>query len=210
MIRRKLRQGWLPLLALAAVAAAAGVAAASSDDAAAASPEQVMESFIAAMNRHSVDDQYAHYAEGMVYIDEGQRFRAYKEMERSDREFEAVNDAVWSYEVLEAGPDSLEMIITEDMEFYRLLGVGPRSHRARYRFRDGKIVEARVWSWTEAGRPYGKTRDRFVAWLLAERPEEAERVTRGGGLLFTQEAAPHINELLRQWPEAVLPSGDAP
>lgn len=161
--------------------------------------EKVMRSYIAAMNRGDVDAQYSHYGADMHYLDDGQRITPNKEGERSDREFESGNNVKWSYTAVGAGLDSLEMIVSEGMDFYTLLGVGPRSHRARYRFRDGKIVRAQAWDWTQAGRPYRGARDRLVAWALKERPAEAASVTKNGGLIFNKESAARINLLVKEW-----------
>ncbi len=161
--------------------------------------EKIMRSFIAAMNRHDVDAQYTHYGKDMHYLDNGQRIIPNKEEERGDREFESANNAKWSYTVLGAGLDSLEMVVTEGMDFYDLLGVGPRSHRARYRFRDGKIVQAQAWDWTQTGRPYDGARDRFVAWALKERSAAAAQVTGNGRLIFGKQTAARINALVKEW-----------
>jgi hypothetical protein len=161
--------------------------------------ESIMDRHIAAMNRHSVDEQYANYGVGMVYIDEGHRIAPSREDERADREFEEANHAVWSYRVLGGGLNTLEMVITEDMEYYRLLGVGPRSHRARYRFHDGKIIEAQAWDWTEKGCPYRARRDSFVVWALQNEPVQAAKVTREGRLRFERSSAASINALVSKW-----------
>jgi TolB protein len=92
-----------------------------------------------------------------------------------------------------------QLVITEDMEFYRALGVGPRSHRARYRFRDGRIREIEAREWFEDGRPYRGARDLFTAWLRRERPAEAALVTGAHGLIFDQSTAPVLNQLAREW-----------
>jgi TolB protein len=160
---------------------------------------RVMESFIAALNRHDVDAQYAHYAPDIHFVDEGRRVAPKRNEERSDREFEAANRAHWSYEVLGAGLDTLDLVIREDMEFYDLLGVGTRGHRARYRFRDGKIAEGRAWDWTQRGRPYEGARDGFAEWAAKERPEEAARFLRGGELRFDGESAALMNPLVAEW-----------
>jgi TolB protein len=164
--------------------------------------EPLVASLIDALNRHDVDAQYGHYTADMVYLDEGRRIAPEREGERSDREFEWANDARWSYEVLGAGLDSLELVLTEDMEFYRALGVGPRSHRARYRFREGKIREAEVREWFEAGRPYRGARDLFVEWLKRERPEAAAFVLGPEGLRFDGRTAARVLPLAREWRQA--------
>jgi hypothetical protein len=161
--------------------------------------DRVMRSYVAALNRHSVDAQFAHFAPNMEYLEGTRRASPDKEQERADREFEAANGAVWSYRVVGAGRDSLEMVVTEDMEFYRLLGAGARSHHACYGFRDGKIAGAHSWDWTQAGTPYDEAKRRFVAWLVSARPGDATRITKDGDLVFTGQSAPIINELLRQW-----------
>jgi TolB protein len=168
-------------------------------DAARQQNEAVMRSFIAAMNRHDVDTQYAHYGAGMHFIDDGRRVVPERNEERLDRQFEAANRARWSYKILGAGIDSLEMIVSERMDFYDLLGVGTRRHRARYRFRGGKIVEGRTWEWTQEGRPYRGARDGFAAWALKERPDAAARFTRNGGLVFDGTTPALMNPLVREW-----------
>ena len=167
--------------------------------------EKVMRSFIAALNRHDVDAQYRHYSPDVTYLDNGSRVVPDKERSRPNREFEAANHAQWSYRALGAGLDSLDVIVTEEMEFYRLLGVGARSHRAYYRFREGKIFEVEAWDWTQSGRPYAATRDRFAQWVLRERPDAAAHVINGGGLQFNAATAPVINLLLREWRAAGMP-----
>lgn len=174
-------------------------------EAARAKNEPVMRSFIAALNQHDVDAQYRHYSPDVAYLDNGSRVVPDKERSRPNREFEAANHAQWSYRTLGAGPDSLDVIVTEEMEFYRLLGVGVRSHRACYRFRDGKIFEVEAWDWTQSGRPYAATRDRFAQWVLRERPDAAARVINEGRLQFNAATAPIINLLLREWRTAGMP-----
>jgi TolB protein len=164
--------------------------------------EAVVARFIESLNAHDVDAQYRLYTHDMAHIDEGRRVVPRKDEERADREFEGANGARWSYVVLGAGLDSLELVITEDMEFYRSLGVGARSHRARYRFRDGKIREAEAREWFEAGRPYDGARDLFTAWLKRERPGEAARITGADGLNFDRSTAPLLAPLAREWRKA--------
>jgi TolB protein len=161
--------------------------------------EPVVASLVEALNRHDVDAQFGHYASDMVYLDQGRRIPPDRQGERSDREFEAANGARWSYEILGAGLDSLELVVTEDMEFYRALGVGARSHRARYRFREGKIIEAEAREWSEAGRPYRGARDLFVEWLKRERPEAAEAVLGPDGLRFGGRTARRVLPLVSEW-----------
>jgi hypothetical protein len=164
--------------------------------------EPVVASLVEALNRHDVDAQFGHYASDMVYLDEGRRIAPDRDGERLDREFEAASDARWSYRVVGAGLDSLELILTEDMEFYRALGVGARSHRARYRFREGRIFEAEAREWFEAGRPYRGARDLFVEWLKRERPEAVAAVLGADGLRFDGRTAPHVLSLAREWRRA--------
>ncbi|MFI5169331.1 MAG: hypothetical protein ACHQM7_03125, partial [Vicinamibacterales bacterium] len=91
-------------------------------------PEQVFQGFVDAMNRHDVDAQYAHYAADMRYVDEETRIVPPRESERLDREFERGSGAFWSYEIVGRAPDRLDVILTEDMEFYRALGAGRVRH----------------------------------------------------------------------------------
>ncbi len=161
--------------------------------------EPVMREYIAALDRHDVDGQYSHYSPEMLQPAEGQSVAAKREKSRNEREFEAGSNARWSFTVVGAGLDSLEAIVTESMDFYDALGVGPRSHRARYRFRDGKIAEIETWDWSQPGRPYEGARDRFVAWLTKERPAQASRVLRDGRLIFKKGTAAEMTALAREW-----------
>jgi hypothetical protein len=161
--------------------------------------ERVFSSYVAALNRHDVDAQYAHYADDMRYLDGGARIVPPRESERLDRAFERGSGAVWSYEILGRASDRLDVILTEDMEFYRALGVGPRSSRREVRFRGDKIVEMSASDWTQRGRPYEGARDLFKAWLVAERSAAAARVVKDGGLVFDGQSAPILNPLAREW-----------
>ena len=158
-----------------------------------------MRAYIAALDRHDVEDQYSHYSTEMLQPPEGQTFEAKKEKSRNEREFEAGSHARWSYEIVGAGPDSLDAIVTEGMDFYDALGAGPRSHRARYRFRDGKIADIETRDWTQPGRPYEGARDRFVAWLSEERASQAARLLKNGRLVFTKDTAAPMTALAREW-----------
>ena len=160
---------------------------------------RVLDRLIDALNRHDVDGQFAQYASDVRFVDGGQRVAPNKERSRSNREFEAANNAKWSYRVVGRGEDTLEVVVTETMELYDLLGVGPRSHRARYRFRDGKIVEVEAWDWTQRGRPYAEARDTFTRWAARERAGAAAQVMRDGRLLFNKDHAAAINQLVREW-----------
>jgi hypothetical protein len=162
-------------------------------------PERVFSSFVDAMNRHDVDAQYAHYAPDMRYLDEGRRIEPTREKERLDREFERGSGASWSYEILGRAADSLEVILAEDMEFYRALGAGPRSSRRTVRFRGDKILEMSARDWTQRGRPYEGARDLFKQWLLAERPEAAARVVKDGRFVFDGRTGPLLGPLAREW-----------
>jgi Tol biopolymer transport system component len=168
-------------------------------DAARAANEPVMRGYIAALDRHDVDGQYSFYSPEMLQPPEGQTVAAKRERSRNEREFEAGSNARWSYVVVGAGLDSLEAIVTEGMDFYDALGVGPRSHRARYRFRDGKIADIETWDWTQPGRPYEGSRDRFVAWLTKERPAQAARLLQNGRLVFTKATAATMTGLAGEW-----------
>jgi hypothetical protein len=168
-------------------------------DAARAANEPVMRGYIAALDRHDVDGQYSHYSPEMLEPAEGQSIAAKRDKSRNEREFEAGSNARWSYEVVGAGLDSLEAIVTEGMDFYDALGVGPRSHRARYRFRDGKIAEIETWDWTQRGRPYEGARDRFVSWLSKERPAQASRLLKEGRLVFNKGTAAPMTALAKEW-----------
>lgn len=112
---------------------------------AAQTPEQVFQGFVDAMNRHDVDAQYSFYAPDMVYVDEGRRIAPPREEERLDRAFERGSSASWSYEIVGRGPDRLDVILTEDMEFYRALGSGPRSSRREVGFRDDGSCSCPEW-----------------------------------------------------------------
>jgi len=161
--------------------------------------EPVLRSYLAAMNRHDVDAQYAHYAGDMVYVDGERRTHPDREAERPHREFEGGSVGVWSAAVLDAGLDSLELRMTEELDYYRALGVGPRHSRRSLRFRDGKIIEMRSSDWTQDGRPYEGARDLFKAWLLRERPEQARQVTRADRLVFNGATAALLTPLAREW-----------
>lgn len=163
------------------------------------SNELVMQNFVAGLNRHDVDAQYALYAKNMVYLDGARRVKPDRESERTSREFEAANDATWRFELSKAGPDWLVGTLTEDMLYYRLLGVGVRSHEVRVRFRDAKIVEMSSSNWTDAGCPYEETRDRFFDWLLEEKPRLAADISRDGRPVFNGETAHRINQAVREW-----------
>jgi hypothetical protein len=173
--------------------------------AARAANEEVLRSFFRALNQHDVDAQFRHYAPEIAFHDEGQPVVPNKERARSDREFEDANNAVWSYCVLGGGLDSLDLVITEDMEYYQLLGAGARSHRAWFRFRDGKIAAGEAWDWTQTGRPYEATRDAFIQWLLRERPDVAAELTQNGRLRFQRATAARINEMVREWRARTAP-----
>jgi hypothetical protein len=151
------------------------------------------------LNRHDVDAQYAHHADDMTYVDEGRRIVPRREDERLDRAFEAGSGAVWSYEVVGRGPDRLDVVLTEDMEYYRALGAGPRSSRREVRFRGGRIVEMSARDWTQRGRPYEGARDLFKQWLVEERKDAARRVVSAGRLVFDGTTAPVITPLAREW-----------
>ena len=189
----------VPLAGLAAAAEPRCGTAVRPEAAGSAGPESVLRSFVLALNRHDVDAQYAHYTDDMAYVDEGRRVPPPREQERRDRAFEGASGAVWSYGVKDAGPDRLDVVLTEDMEFYRALGVGPRSSRRELRLRDGKISEMSARDWTQAGRPYEGARDLFKAWLVRERPEVAAAVTDKGGLVFDARTAPILNPLATEW-----------
>jgi TolB protein len=163
----------------------------------------VFDRYIAALDRHDVEGQFAEYGPDMHSFDEGRRGTPDKERSRANREFEAANNARWSYRLLGHGPGTLDLVITEGMDYYDLLGVGPRSHRARYHFRDGKIVKVEAWDWTQRGRPYYGARDSFARWAARERPEAAAEVMGDGRLIFTRETAARINDLVREWRAAV-------
>jgi TolB protein len=163
------------------------------------SPEDVLHRFVQALNRHDVEAQYAHYTDDMVYVNEGRRIRPPREEERRDRAFEMASGAAWSYEVLEKAEGRIDALLTEDMEFYRALGVGPRSSRRQIMFRGGLIREMSASDWTQAGRPYEGARDLFLAWLRRERPQVAARVSDARGLLFDGTTAPLLNPLAREW-----------
>ena len=152
-----------------------------------------------ALNKHDVEGQFAQYGPDIHFIDEGRRVVPNKEGSRSNREFEAANNAKWSYRIVGGGSDFLELIVTEGMDFYDLLGVGPRSHRVRYRFRAGMIVQAEAWDWTQRGRPYAEARDRFARWAARERPAAAATFMRDDRLLFTRDNAAAINRFVREW-----------
>ena len=168
-------------------------------DAARAVNEPVMREYIAALDRHDVDGQYSYYSPEMLQPAEGQSVAAKREKSRNEREFEAGSNARWSYTVVGAGLDSLDAIVTEGMDFYDALGVGPRSHRARYRFKDGKIAEVETWDWSQPGRPYEGARDRYVAWLSKERPAQASRLLKDGRLVFKKRTAAEMTALAREW-----------
>jgi WD40-like Beta Propeller Repeat len=189
----------LSRLLLGALLATGAVASEPPSGAEASGPERVFQGFVDAMNRHDVDAQYSFYADDMVYVDEGRRIAPPREDERRDRAFERGSGAVWSYVIVGRGPDRLDVILTEDMEFYRALGAGPRSSRREVRFRDGKIVELSASEWTQAGRPYDGARDLFQEWLVSERPSAAAKVVRSGRLVFDASSAPILGPLAREW-----------
>ena len=164
-----------------------------------ADDEQVLRGFVAAMNRHDVDAQYAHYAPDMTYLDEGRRVTPPREEERRDRAFEGASGAVWSYEILGRAPGWLDVLLTEELGFYDALGVGSRSSRRELRFHDGKIREMSATEWTQSGRPYEGARDLFKAWLLRERPAPAARLVTAEGLVFDGNTGKALTELAREW-----------
>ena len=168
-------------------------------EAARAVNEPVMREYIAALDRHDVDGQYSHYSPEMLQPAEGQSAVAKREKSRNEREFEAGSNARWSFTVVGAGLDSLEATVTEGMDFYDALGVGPRGHRARYRFRDGRIDDIQTWDWSQPGRPYEGARDRFVAWLTKERPAQSSRLLKDGRLVFSRRTAVEMTALAREW-----------
>jgi hypothetical protein len=164
--------------------------------------QAVFRSFVDAMDRHDVDAQYAHYAEGMAYLAEGRRVPPNRERERANREFEAAGQARWSHAVLGGGLDNLTALLTEDLELYRALGVGPRSSRRRVRFVKGRISEMEATEWTQAGRPYEGARDAFRDWLVREQPQAAAALSDADGLVFDARTAAPLAALAREWRRA--------
>jgi len=164
----------------------------------AAGNRSVLREYIDALRKHDVGAQFRFYTSDFVFINGESRTRADRQMHANYRAFEAATHTHWSYSIIHETPNSIEIQLIEDNDFYRALGVGPATMDVVYYFRGHHICASKTVSSNHV-QPYQPALMAFKEWLLRERPDEANEVMKDENPIFDSHTAPTLMRLVRQW-----------
>jgi ketosteroid isomerase-like protein len=153
--------------------------------------------FFDALNAHDFQAMTACYAPSAVTVRRGNRFPVDFAASRGYREFEAVTNARFHFDVRSETDSIADIVLHEESDFLRALGLAEVTADWRYLVRGAAIVEEHH---TRADSAYAVRFREFVAWGHSSQPALWTSVLDGNGnVAFTAATANALVTLARQW-----------
>ncbi|MEO8027809.1 MAG: hypothetical protein ABI823_15100, partial [Bryobacteraceae bacterium] len=119
---------------------------------------------------------------------------------RANREFERGTRTKWTYKIVGVDGERIMVLLTEDNEYYRLLGVGVRTQITAYAARNGKVYFAEGKVMVDEQGSYSLAKRAFLDWLKGQPGAAADAgVNLSGDLVFNAASAPKLLRWLRKY-----------
>lgn len=119
---------------------------------------------------------------------------------RNFREFERTTNTKWRYKIIGAQDGAVTVLLTEQNDFYDLLGTGTRTQVDIYTVRSGRIESREIKFLVHEKGEEDEVYSQFKAWLFKQldRPEP-DLARPEGTLIFNGKSAPRMLYWLRKW-----------
>lgn len=147
-------------------------------------------------------------ADGVMINEKGERHTRSAERLREFMDYEKVMHGSWACRALGYANGQLEAEITEDNDYYTLLGIGKSVEIERFRVAGGQIHEIASVKRRYTGRDQSPAYQEFVKWVSQQPTEKQNGVLRNGDLFFDGEGARKQLPLLLEF--QALKAGSAP
>jgi limonene-1,2-epoxide hydrolase len=115
------------------------------------------------------------------------------------RGFERSTHTTWTYRIESVIGASVTVVLTEENDFYRALGVGKRTQVVTYVVDSGKIVEIRPISMRDEHGVYQDEYRRFLDWLQQQPSGNDPGIVRNGDFVFTYESGLKLQPWLERY-----------
>ena len=121
------------------------------------------------------------------------------ERSRQMREFERATHTTWTWRIVGVDDQTAHVLMTEDSDYYRLLGVGVRTQIVAYRVAAGFIVSSDIKFLTNQHGPARVAAEHFRNWLRMQNGGDDPAILEDGELKFDAGSASRMLPWLRQW-----------
>jgi hypothetical protein len=118
---------------------------------------------------------------------------------RRFREFERGTHTQWTYRIVGVKRDQVTVILTEQSEYYKLLGVGKRTSMVVYEVRDGLVHMIRTLGQVHESGDEGEAATAFHEWLDHQPAAAGIGLVRDGHLVYDAVSARTMLPWLRKW-----------
>jgi hypothetical protein len=163
------------------------------------SPQEVVNRFIRAANRHDLKGMLSYLTDDFVFRDSASTFRVTKPELLPALQWDlALNSHVRSH-LLKTDSESATFVMSERNDFYRLLGLRQQSYRVRFVVREGRIREEVIEEMIKDGPTSSEALAPAVDWARAHQPDTLVKVYRDNQPIYTGETANTWIALLREW-----------
>lgn len=170
------------------------------------SPRQVVERYIRSANRHDVTAMLSCLADDFVFSAAGSAFRMTKHDLLPVLAWDAGLNGRARFRTLAASATSATVVVTERNDFYRLLGIGQQSYRARFTVRNGVMHEEVIEEMIKQGLTVAEALIPVVAWARLHRPEQLDGIYQDGQPIYDGESATRWVALLQAWRASTAPT----
>jgi hypothetical protein len=171
---------------------------------AAQSPVETMRRYLDALKALNQDDLEKFFAPGAAFLcADGTKAPLDRRQNRSFREFERGTHTRWMYRIAGVNGDLVTVILTEQSEYYRLLGVGKRTSMVVYEVRGGLVQTIRTLGQAHEHGDEGEAAGAFREWLDHQPVAKEMGLVRDGRLVYDAASARAMLPWLRMWRSSV-------
>jgi hypothetical protein len=163
------------------------------------SPTTVVKGYFRSANRHDATGMLSYCGDDFVFRDERSQFRVSKRDLRPSLEWDAVLHGKMTYEVIEEGPESAVVDVSENNDFFRLLRLDGQKLRVKFIVKDGMLKEEILESIFKTNPPYEEALQPAIEWARTHRPRDLARAYPSGKMVFNGTTAKAWASLLKEW-----------
>jgi len=119
---------------------------------------------------------------------------------RSNRDFERATRTRWKYSILGIDGERITALLSEDNEFYQLLGTGVRTQVTLYAARNGRVYFTENFALVDERGTYSTAVSAFTAWLKQQPAALSDPDILGeGNLVFSTASGPKLVGWLKEY-----------
>jgi hypothetical protein len=157
-----------------------------------------------AYSRHDVQAVLSFLADDYVFRVANSDYKASKKELVGNLEWDFALNARTAYEDLQLRGNTIRVIIIDENDFYKGLGlVGPRKYRFRYEYDEkGQIKEGIIEQYLTDPEEFTKAFNALTEWAKKERPQELAEIFPNNHMEFKKELAGRWIALMREWHKA--------